>query len=209
MHVRTIIAIKATVLFKGEFMTNERRKSLPFSGPETTVRVTDKPTPRLLAEKKLLTSVPIRKPARHEFVRVHVDPVYRLSEVGLAKLKEDGESYLFLAPEFSPEIAVTLYTMYLATNRQGVPFVWPVRLPIPEGKHNHWYRRAAEAAELAMTRWVRLQPNPSLGTYELFVLGESPEPNWPNFSEDPFDIAFPPDRVVLGPQHLRRLLAAA
>jgi hypothetical protein len=177
--------------------------------PETTIAETARPTPSLVEEKRPVTSVPVRKPARHEFVRVYGDPNYRLSPVGLAKLKEDGESYLFLEPDLSPEIAATRYTMYLAINRQGVPFVWPVRLPIPEGKHNHWYRRAAEAAELAMTRWVRLQPNPSLGTYEIFILGESPEPHWPDFSDDPFDIAFPPDRVVLGPGHLRRLLAAA
>jgi hypothetical protein len=31
--------------------------------------------------KKLLTTVPVRKPNRQEFVRVHRDPAYRLTPV--------------------------------------------------------------------------------------------------------------------------------
>src|SRR5919109_4997738 len=99
-------------------MTNVSRNSrrLSIVEPETTICEAAKPTPNLVEEKRLLTSLAVRKPARHEFIRVHSDPAYCLSEVGLAKLKEDGESYLFLVPDLSPEIAVTLYTMYLAIN---------------------------------------------------------------------------------------------
>ena len=53
-------------------------------------------------------------------------------------------------------------------------------------KHNEWHRSAAEAAELAMHRWVRLSANMALGAYEIFeAIGNLPEPIWPElpFSE--------------------------
>ena len=35
------------------------------------------------AVRKLLTMVPVRKPSRQDFVRVHPDPAYRLSPAGI------------------------------------------------------------------------------------------------------------------------------
>jgi hypothetical protein len=49
-----------------------------------------------------------------------------------------------------------------------------------------WHRSRREAAELAMTRWVRAKANMNLGAYEISV-AESimVEPQWPDlpFSE--------------------------
>jgi hypothetical protein len=49
-----------------------------------------------------------------------------------------------------------------------------------------WHRSRREAAELAMTRWVRAKANKNLGAYEISV-AESimVEPQWPDlpFSE--------------------------
>jgi hypothetical protein len=71
-------------------------------------------------------------------------------------------------------------TLYTAISRQGVVHLWPVKLPAPDGRTNEWHRSAAEAAELAMKRWVRLKANMSLGAYEITV-AESvmAEPEWP------------------------------
>ena len=44
--------------------------------------------------KKLLTTVPVRKPNRQDFVRVHADPAYRLTPAAIIELKEDREVYL-------------------------------------------------------------------------------------------------------------------
>ena len=41
-------------------------------------------------------------------------------------------------------------TLFLAINRQGTVFFWPVRLPSPDGKDIEWWRSAREAAEMAM-----------------------------------------------------------
>ncbi len=62
-----------------------------------------------------------------------------------------------LPGEFNP---VTLYTAI-----RGL-FLWHVKLPGPDGKHNVWHRLAAEAPERAMKRWVRVTANMSLGAYD-------------------------------------------
>src|SRR5262249_30668187 len=99
-------------------------------------------------------------------------------------------------------------TLYLATNRQGVIFVWPVKLPGPDGKHNEWHRSAAEAAERAMERWVRVTANMSLGAYEIrAATGELPEPDWPVHTfKEILSVAFR-DRIVDRADHplLQRL----
>ena len=132
--------------------------------------------------KKHLTTVPVRKPNRQDFVRVHPDPEYRLAPAAIIEVKEDREVYLVtlnMAQELPGEF--TAATLFTAINRQGVLHLWPVKLPGPDGKHNEWHRSAAEAAELAMKRWIRLTANMSLGAYEVFeATGDLPEPNWPD-----------------------------
>src|SRR5215471_14770606 len=115
--------------------------------------------------RKLLTTVPVRKPNRQDFVRVHPDPLYRLT-AAIIELKEDREIYLVaphlveaLQDEFTPAI------LFTAVNRQGVVFLWPTKLPGPDGKENEWHRSAREAAEKAVNAWVRIMANMSLGAY--------------------------------------------
>ena len=65
-------------------------------------------------------------------------------------------------------------------NRQGVPFLWPVRLPGPDGRRDEWSRTALEAADLARRGWVRIAANMSLGAYDVFqATGTLPDPDWP------------------------------
>jgi hypothetical protein len=193
----------------GELMTKVSQTSLRSSPmePEATMRGG---RDGLIEEEKLLTKVQVRKPAPHEFVRVHSDPDYSWSPAGIAKISnEDRESYLLLAPDWSPKVGTRRYTLYLAVNRLGVPLIWPVRLPGPDGMHNPWHQKAAEAAELAKTRWVRIEPNPSLGTYDIFVVGGLPEPSWPDLSfAEIFHLAFQ-NRVIYGPERLRRVRMVA
>jgi hypothetical protein len=132
--------------------------------------------------KKLLTTVPVRRPNRQDFVRVHPDPGYRLSPAGIIELKEDRETYLVvpsMAEDLHGEfVAATLFT---AITRQGVLFIWPVKLPGPDGKYNQWHQSAAEAVERAMTRWIRMTSNMNLGAYEISeATGNWPEPEWPD-----------------------------
>src|SRR6516225_2756698 len=64
--------------------------------------------------KKLLTTVPVRKPNRQEFVRVHPDPTYRLTPAAIIELKEDRETYLLL-PKMAQALPGEFSTVTLLT----------------------------------------------------------------------------------------------
>jgi hypothetical protein len=153
--------------------------------------------------KKILTTVPVNKPNKQDFVRVHPAPEYRLSPAALIELKDDRESYL-VTPTMAAHLPGEFHacSLYFAINRQGVLRVWPVKLPGPDGKINPWHQSAAEAAERGMTCWVRVTANMSLGAYEIFeATGNLPEPVWPEHAfQEILQIAFR-GRVVDSPEH--------
>ena len=163
--------------------------------------------------KKLLTTVRVGKPGKQDFGRVHPDPAYRLTPVAIIELKEDREVYL-VPPEMAVELPgeFVVVTLYLVINRQGVLSLWPVKLPSPDGRHNEWHRSAAEAAERAMHRWLKVAANMSLGAYEMFeATGELPEPKWPDMPfEEILKIAFR-GHIIDSPDHplIKRLRGAA
>ena len=147
-----------------------------------------------LGVKKQLLSVPVRKPYGAWFVRVHPGPDYRL-ETMVIDLKEDREIYLVDKPLWSAlagESTLSPRALFTAVNRHGDVFLWPVRLPGPDGKIDEWSRTALEAAMLAQNSWVRVTANLSLGAYEVHVAtGSLPEPTWPESSfADLANIAF-------------------
>jgi hypothetical protein len=162
--------------------------------------------------KKLLTTVPVRKPNAQDFVRVHPDPAYRM-EFAVIDLKDDREIYL-LPPHIARELPgeFVMVTLYTTINRQGVVHLWPVRLPASDGRIIEWHRSAAEAAELAMRRWVRVKANMALGAYEIFEAASTiPDPTWPEITfQELLRIAFR-DRLVSGLDHpiVRRLRGLA
>jgi hypothetical protein len=148
--------------------------------------------------KKLLTTVPVGKTNGQDFVRVHPDPAYRLSPAAIIEIKEDREVYLVLpgiAQELPGEFKIV--TLFTTMNRQGVLRLWPVYLPGADGKHNEWHRSAAEAAERAMERWIRVTANMALRAYEIReAQGDLSEPDWPTTPfQEILKVAFR-DRVV-------------
>ena len=130
--------------------------------------------------KKLLTSVPVRKPSPQDFVRVHGGADFR-ENIAVIELKDDREVYLVppaVANDLPGEFAMV--SIFTAINRQGVVFLWPVRLPSPDGRVIEWHRSLNEAAERAMTSWIRVKANMSLGAYEMFEAASTiPDPKWP------------------------------
>ena len=152
--------------------------------------------------KKLLTTVPARRPGPQDFVRVHPAPEYR-ENFAMIDLKEDREDYL-VRPEILPELTgeVVYKTIFTAINRQGVVFLWPVRLPTPDDRKSAWSRSAREAAEMAMDKWLRVKANMSLGAYEITVAAsEMAEPVWPDLSfQELVRIAYR-DRMITSLDH--------
>src|SRR5262249_32698870 len=129
--------------------------------------------------KKLVTTVPVKKPSPQDFVRVHPSEKYR-ENFAMIDLKEDREEYIVL-PSILPEVTgeVVYKTVFTAVNRQGVVFLWPVRLPAPDDRKTEWHRSAREGAELAMTQWVRLKANMDLGAYGIVPAeGVTASPVW-------------------------------
>jgi hypothetical protein len=131
--------------------------------------------------KKALLTVPVRKPAKEWFIRTH--PKLRI-ETCVLELKEDRETYLVapaLWPELASESTFGPRALFAGMNRQNVLFVWPIRLPGPDGKIDDWNRSALEAASMAESRWVRVASNMALGAYDVFEATAAwPEPEWPN-----------------------------
>jgi hypothetical protein len=147
--------------------------------------------------KRLLTTVPVRRPGPQDFVRVHPKPDYR-HLMALLKIEDEREIFavdLGAVPDLRNECyAANLFT---AITRTGVLFLWPVRVPAADGRTNDWHVSAATAAEAAMRTWVRMKANLSLRAYEIFQAeNKIPDPTWP---EQPFSellrIAFR-DRLI-------------
>jgi hypothetical protein len=162
--------------------------------------------------KKLLTTVPVGWPSPQDFIRVHPGTDYRM-ELAVIEFKDDRETFLLplpIAKQLPGEFAMV--SLFTAINRQGVTRLWPVRLPMSDGRINEWHRSAAEAAELAMRRWVRVKANMSLGAYEMFEAASTiPEPKWPELSfQELIRIGFR-DRVVNSLDHpvIKRLRGLA
>jgi hypothetical protein len=163
--------------------------------------------------KKLLRTVPVRKPNKQDFVRVHPDAAYRES-FAMVELKEDREEYLVAGAGLAAELAAEIVNkiLFTAINRQGVVFLWPVRLPGPDGKEMEWHRSARDAAEEATRHWIRVSPNMSLGAYEMIVAEAiTSAPNWPEVGfQELIRIAFR-DRLITSLDHpvVRRLRGLA
>jgi hypothetical protein len=165
--------------------------------------------------KKLLTTVPVRRPHSQEFVRTH--PEFRLPGAPVIELKDDRESFLVV-----PAVAATLSPgdfalkdLFLTLSRQNVLFVWPVPVPKTDGRGrgNAWHTTAREAAVLATTQWLRLTPNMPLGAYDVSVATvKLPDPEWPTDKtfNDILRIAFK-DRLIETVDHpvIQRLLCGA
>lgn len=137
-----------------------------------------------LGVKKALLTLPVRRPAKEWFVRVHADPEYGLHSAFI-ELKESRELYLVaqhLWPALVDEATFVQKMLLLAVNRQGTPFFWPLRLPSTEGRSDTWSASALEAAQMAMHRWVRITPDISLGGYTLYHAELAVEPVWPELS---------------------------
>ena len=140
-----------------------------------------------LGIRRVLSLVPVRKPNRTNFFRVHPGDDYRM-DVGILEMKEERETYLVTPAMMSePGIYELVVPARLVTyiTRQGVLALWPLKLE-KDGKLNPWHESALEAAQLAEEQWVSVRADMSLGAYQIFLAtAELPEPEWPEhtFSE--------------------------
>ena len=77
--------------------------------------------------KKLLTTVPVRKPNRTQFFRTHPD--HRL-DVMLLKYGETDDLYIvMLQLRAEVEHLAKPYRLVLTVDRGGTVFIWPLAIP--------------------------------------------------------------------------------
>jgi hypothetical protein len=135
--------------------------------------------------KKALLTVPVRKPDKSWFVQVHPGEAYRI-QTAVIELKEDREVYLIdptLWSELATEATFGARAIFTAVTRQGVVFLWPIRLPGHDGRLDEWNQSAIEATTIATGKWCRVVANMHLGAYEVFEAGgELAAPAWPEVS---------------------------
>jgi hypothetical protein len=159
--------------------------------------------------RKKLIYIPIGKPSNESWVRTHPDEAYRFT-TALLELKKERELYIVtpnLWPELVAEPTFSPRLLALAVDRQGNPFLWPTRLPGPDGRIDPWNQSALEGCELARTEWVRLKSNQKIGAYDVSVASFHAEPEWPDLSfQEILRIAFK-DKVISDWEHpvLKRL----
>lgn len=157
--------------------------------------------------------VPVRKPDRQTFFRVHPAPDMRL-DCRIIEFQAERETYLvtrriaaMLPAETKP---VRLLTCIPRIG--GAVFLWPLKLPSDDGRSSLWLQTAQKAAELAETKWVRMQSNMTLGAYDVLISDQIPEPTWPTMTmREMLGIAFRGGRLIEREDHpvIRQLLGSA
>jgi hypothetical protein len=156
-----------------------------------------------LVARPLLTVVPVRKPSKTDFVRVHPGANYRVT-VSLIEIKESRETYM-VTPRMLYAFSETVYSrtsLYLTVNRQNVYTLWPIKQS-RDGRTNEWTNSAEIAVHRARVSWVRVGANMSLGAYEIFeAQGQLSEPKWPELTlSEILRIAFGGNRLVDSEDH--------
>ena len=175
---------------------SEKEQSAPDPFDPATLRLSQDFT-NMVGVKKVLTKVPCRKPHRQEFFRVRAGSDWRVDTAILEDIV-DRESYL-VAADLLPDIdaEVRFVCLRLAINKQGDPFIWPLKLPGPDGRRNHWHESAIQAATVAEKKWVRISANMTAGLYDVYeATGDLAEPTWPEQNyRDLLELAFRDRRI--------------
>lgn len=155
--------------------------------------------------KKLLKTMPVRKPTRQEFFRVHPAAEYR-ADLAVITLREDSDSetYVVAGNDLMAELVdeTKNVTVFTCINRSGVTFLWPIPLPPADGRINEWHRSAREGAAEAVNGWVKLTANRGLNGYEITVAtGIKTAPAWREESfQELVKVAFR-DRIITSLDH--------
>lgn len=163
---------------------------------------------RVAGVTKVVVTVRAQKPGGQTWFRVHPDERYRM-DVALLKLRDENEVYL-IDPSLVGELAteVVPHRLFTYVTRQNAIALWPARLPRGDGRTDHWMRSEHEAANIALTRWVRMTANMPAGAFDVHVSkADLPEPEWPDVSfERLLELAFA-EHIVEDLNHpiLRRL----
>jgi hypothetical protein len=137
-----------------------------------------------IATENVLTAVPVRRPKRDEFFRVHAGDDYTADFLIVERDTDlDRETYL-VTPGCADAVLEVARKVRLFTciSRRGTVFLWPAKLPADGAGSGHlWADSALRIAGHARTVWVRMWGDRSLGAYRVVKAnGNLEEPKWPD-----------------------------
>jgi hypothetical protein len=151
-----------------------------------------------------MLTVPVRRPNRREFFRVHPDPAFVVDWYVLERDDLERETF-WVTDRFHAQLLEELRAVRIFTcmSKSGVVFLWPAKLPTDNSSSRRWSESGLRIAEEAKTLWVRMVGNRDLGAYELYkAQGNLPDPVWPDKSfSDLLRIAFDNGRLIDSPDH--------
>jgi len=134
--------------------------------------------------KKVINTIPVRKPGRQEWVFVRPGNKFR-GLFPIIELKDEREEYV-VSERLRDELIGEYTTKLLLTtiNRKGTLSLWPVRPATQEmRKEQRWPSSMREAAAAAETDWTRVQSNMDLAAYEYgHPPSRLPGPAWPDLT---------------------------
>lgn len=137
------------------------------------------------------TTVPVRKPGKRNFFRVHPEEEYRLYNVPV--VEDDNHEWHILAPELEIpddlERFVSHVNLFTCINHKGTLFLWPFK-----NSTNDWSKSASRITRRAVTEWVRLQADMDANGYRVETAPaelRAVEPEWPDMTfEEILNAAF-------------------
>jgi hypothetical protein len=140
--------------------------------------------------RKIQTIIPVRKPSKKLFVRVHPNHEFRADNMPTIVDETTGEVYLLAANlEFPVDIENKVDFLNLAAGitTDGSLFLWHYK-----NSTNSWSDSARIAVREASRRWVRVIADKSSNGYILEApMVAPPEPAWPELSfTDMLETAF-------------------
>jgi hypothetical protein len=164
------------------------------------------------------TLVPVRRPGRSEFFRVHPEPEFTVDAFVIEHMDGLDRTTYWLSSEVRSVLNVELaeelrpVRLYTCISKRNVVFLWPARLPtVGSNAGRAWHESALLVAEQAKTLWVKMVGNRDLGAYDYVkARGELGEPQWPEKSFlELLDTAFR-ERIITDMDHpvVRDLLGA-
>lgn len=156
--------------------------------------------------EKVLLAVPVRRPSKHEFFRVHPDPAYTLDCFVLERSEEMSSETYWVAPDMLSAVAnlTRPVRIFTCVNKNGTAFLWPAKLPTASSSGGRrWADSALLIADHAKTSWVKMSGNKDLGAYDLFkAAGDLGEPAFPPAPlSDLLRLAFAGDRLINSIDH--------
>jgi hypothetical protein len=143
--------------------------------------------------EKIIVRVPVRKPNRNEFFRVHQDETKFSFRCALVEDPDSRDTYVMageLADRY-PDLCRPI-KIVTAINRTGDPFLWPLKMPAGDRRGGSWIDSALQAAEAAKKKWIKILADMSAKQYSVrAAIGKLEEPTWPNMDFNKFmEMAF-------------------